>query len=305
MEPGDSVPLVGPQPTRPNRPPAGANVLVGSLAAVLALVRMLPPTLVYEEPTEFWDRVSSMDAPTYLVEPWAGYFVVFARAVFLIAHPFDDLGPLLTRLASAAVIGVVAGYFASDSLAEAIPAKSVRLGFAASLPLLPLPYPGPYIGPLNSQWWVALGVLGIALSRPRRWHLPALFLAGLVGIAPCLAWPIFRDRRVVPLLAAVGLQALVLLQSNRGTMGIPMSPDYLWIMLALTGSLALARLPVRTRLAFLYLGLAVLTLGGVAMGQLDGQWRYLAIAGSGIVVGVLSIGYSLWSSTTRSQHAVT
>ena len=82
-----------------------------------------------------------------------------------------------------------------------------------------------------------------------------------------------------------------------------MSPDYLWIMLALVGSLAIARLPVRTRMGFVYLGLAILTFGGVVAGQLDGQSRYLAVAGAGITLGVASV-MTTFLTRSNSQRVV-
>jgi hypothetical protein len=262
-------------------------VLVGIVAA-LAFVRMLPVHLDAEEPY-LLSLVPTSNPLAYLVEPWNGALMLFGRAAYIVAYPFGDLAPFVTGLIAATSIGLVGGYLASDALSRAIPSRAVRVTVAASLALYPTGYPGPYMGPINTQWFVAIAVVAIALAEPRRWHYPFLVAAGLFGIAPCLAWPVFRDRRMVALFIPAVVQGIVLLLSDRRTTGIPMSPDYLLVMLALAASLTFAPLPIRTRLAFLYIGLATLTLGGIAMGELHNQGRYLAIPGAGIALGLASL----------------
>lgn len=265
-------------------------VWIGLIVGALAVVRMLPATLAYEEPYEFWDRVPTMDPLRYIVEPWAGYLQVFARASFVIAHPFgNDIGPLITRLLSAAVIGALATFITADVSASAIPSRRVRIALALSLPLLPIPYPGPYVGPLNAQWWIALLLLMVAFAPARPWHYLLIAVAGLTGIAPCLALPVFRDRRAISLLIPSAIQSGILFTQLRRPQGVGISHEFVLVALLLIVAMAFAPLPLRTRLAYSYLGLAVIALGSIAVGGEPGNWRYLAVASAGISLGAASI----------------
>lgn len=256
----------------------------------LALLRMAPWQLEFEEPFAFWDVVPTMSALEYLIEPWASYFVVSARFSFLVAYPFGDLGPLLTRLLAAAVIGLVAVYLASGALADAIPSRAVRTAFALSLPILPIAWPGPYVGPLNGQWWIALGVLGIALARPRTWHYPVLLGAGFAGIAPCVVLPVFRDRRGLALAVGVVAQGAMLLLGERSSPGFTITPEYLAVMLLVGVAMVAAPLPARTRMAFAYLGVTIVALGAIFTGwTLGSSLRYLAIPGAAIALGLFAL----------------
>jgi ribosomal-protein-alanine N-acetyltransferase len=253
---------------------------VGILAGAGAFIRMLPIRLEYEEPS-LLAAVATSQPLDYALTPWNGALTLFGRVAFMVAYPFDEFAPLVTRLIAAAVIGAVGGYLA---------ATLGRAGLVAglSLPLLPIPDPGPFIGPLNSQWWFAVAIAAMATVPARRWHNVALVVAGLSGIGPCLLWPAFRDRRTFALLAPAVVQGLVLFLSTRRPTGQKPDPAYLLVMIALVACLAFARLPVRTRLVFLYAGLAILTAGLVAEGRLVGQGRYLAVPAVGIVIGLAS-----------------
>jgi hypothetical protein len=236
------------------------------LVSVVALAREGP--LAYEEPSFYAD-------PGPLFEPWNGALALFGRASFWAAHILGD--PNVTRLIAAAVIGAVAVYLSRVSPVAAL-----------ALPLLPTPYPGPYIGPLNSQWWFAIAICVMALERARSWHYVALVIAGLSGIGPCLMVPVFRDRRGLVLAATALIQVVVLITSSRRPLGHAPDPGYLLIATVLVVSLLFARLPMRTRLVFAYGGLAVLMAGLIAAGTLNGQGRYLAVPFAGIAIGLAS-----------------
>src|SRR5262249_23036706 len=146
----------------------GPAVKIGDRAATwfvllvvtaLAFIRMLPVRLEYEEP-QLLAEVATANPLAYLFTPWNGAIQLFGRAAFLVAFPFGDTAALVTRLLSAGAIGVSGAYmFGRD---QAIPDRRVRLILAVSLPLFPIPDPGPYIGPLNSQWWFTIAVAGMA-----------------------------------------------------------------------------------------------------------------------------------------------
>lgn len=262
-----------------------ATWLVFVFVSALAFLRMSPVRLEYEEP-QLLGEAGTQDLWSYVVAPQNGAVQWFGRAAFVVAYPFGDGAALVTRLIAAAVIGAVGAYLFGRR--EAIPDRRIRLILAVSLPLYPIPDPGPYIGPLNSQWWFAIGIAGMALSPVRRWHYPALLLGGLSGIGPCLLWPAFRDRRFVVLLITAIVQASVLLASPRRPQSLHVDAYWLALVLPLCASLLFARLPVRTRAVFLYAGVAVLTVGVYAMGTLVNQGRYLAIPWAGFVLGVAS-----------------
>jgi hypothetical protein len=262
-----------------------ATWLVFIGVAVLAFVRMLPVRLEYEEP-QLLAEAGAQDPLTYLFTQWNGALTLFGRASFLVAAQFGDAGAFVTRLIAAAVIGAVGAYLFGRS--AAIPDMRVRLIVAFSLPLFPIPDPGPYIGPLNSQWWFAIAFAGMALSGPKRWHYPALVIGGLAGIGPCLLWPAFRDRRLVFLLVPAIIQAVVLFESDRRPKAAHLDLAWVVLVLALCAALILARLPLRTRLVFLYAGMSILAIGFLTQGSLVGQGRYLAIPAAGFVLGAAS-----------------
>jgi hypothetical protein len=251
--------------------------LVGATVFLLALARMLPFDLNNEEPR-------MLAAAGELFAANNGQLLVPARLAYLVASPFGEWALVVTNLTAALTVGLVAAYV--TTWREAIPDARARWILALSLPLLPIPEPGPYVGPLNNQWWFAIATLGIALSPPRRWHLPALAAFGLSGLAPCLLWPVFRDRRGLVLLAVAGVQGLVLLASHRERFPYPMDAGYLAAMASVAGAMLVARLPTRTRLAFLYAGLVILALGAFGDGRLGLNYRYLAVPGAVIVIGL-------------------
>jgi hypothetical protein len=253
---------------------------VGILAGVGAYIRMWPVRLEYEEPS-LLAAVGTSQPLEYIFTPWNGAVQIFGRGAFLMAYPFDDLAPLATRLLAATAIGAVGAY-----LAVTLGVPGVVTGL--SLPWFPIPDPGPYIGPLNSAWWFTVAAAAMATVPARRWHYPALLGMGLTGIGPCLLWPAFRDRRSLPLLVPAVVQGLVLLTSDRRPK--PQRPDlaYVVVMLAVVACLAFARLPARTRLVFIYAGVAILIAGLIAEGRLTGQGRYLAVPVAAMVLGLAS-----------------
>jgi hypothetical protein len=256
---------------------------VGLVVALAALARMWPPTLVFEEP----DYLNRAADPLFAVQPGPlpGYLQILGQLAFVIARPFGDLAPLVTRLEAAAIIGLVAAFVASDALAPAIPNRSVRVLTALSMPLIPTAFPDGFVGPLNDQWWLAIAVLCLALIPARRWHYPAIAFVGLSGMAPCVALPAFRDRRGLVLLAATAVQLGTLLVGHHHDFDFVVGNAYLQVGLLLVASLALAVLPTRTRLAFAYLGLAILMLGSFETQGAAWHQRLFTIAWVGIFLG--------------------
>jgi hypothetical protein len=277
---------------------------IATVVAIAVLVRELPATLIREEPLQFWARVPTMDPPRYLLEPWAGYLQVWARAAFLVAYPFGDAGPLVTRIIAALAVGAVAAFLASNRMRSAIPDGQLRLGIALSLALVPTAAPNAYDGPLNSQWWFAILAICIALVPPRRWDGPLLLGLGLTGAAPCLVLPVFRDRRALWLLVPTVMQAALVATSTRRPLGLGISPEYTTIAFLLIVVMIVARLPGRTRLAFVYVGLAIIALGALTYAGVPGNWRYLADAWVGIFLGVGSRAVALFRpSASRASPA--
>ena len=216
--------------------------------AVLAVVfaislgRMFPIHLVSEEPREFWAKVPTMPAINYLLTSWAGYLVVFSRAVFLVAYSLGDAGPLFTRVCAAAIIGLVAAFWTSDRLAIAVPQRTVRIGFALSLALLPLT--NPYVGPLNAQWWLAIAALGLALARPKAIDYVFFSLVGFSGTAPLIVFPVFRDRRGLALIPAGLIQAYLFLTSGRHPFPLHIREPFVMVAMLLIVAVVVGRLLV-------------------------------------------------------------
>jgi len=253
------------------------GLLVGALAFVVALIRqpytILRPQFVWEETRDFWVPTFTLDALRYLVDSTAGYLVIVPRVAFLLARlGSPEVAPAVTIAVHAAIIALVAGFFASDRLARAIPDRRVRVGFALAIPLLAVQE--VFISVLSAQWFLALYLVGLSLTTEvRRYDYIGVAIAGLSGIGAVLTLPLFwRDRRGLVLLACAGVQALVVLGSDRR----PVAPDLLAplgriglgiipIVLAIT---LVRALPLRTVLAFAYLAAATAAAGTLAGGHL-------------------------------------
>lgn len=238
-------------------------MLLSLLVFIVAWARQ-PGELVHEEPRIVADLAAN---PWAVFSPNNGQITILKAAFYF---------PDASRVIAAAIIGFVAFYLLTRGYT----------GMALALPLLPLGEPGPYTGPLNGQWFVALAMVAIALEPPKRWHYPALLLAGLTGIAPCLAVPVFRDRRGVVLGAVAVLQAVVLLTSDRSPTGVPPDPAWLVWMAGVLAAMLISPAPSRTRLAFTYISLVMLALGAYVNGFV--AYRYLAVPWAVVALGVVS-----------------
>jgi hypothetical protein len=246
----------------------------------LALAR---PQFIWEEAAAFWATTFTFDPVPYLVQPWAGYFQIIPRAAFLVARLGPpELAPAVTFATHAIIIGFVAAFLASDRMATAIPDRRIRVAFGVSIGLLP--FAEAYLSVLSIQWFLALMLVGLSLSPPRRWDYPVIVLAGLSGIGAVLALPLFwRDRRGLALLAVAAVQGVVVLSSGRLSGSLHVEPISLLIMAVVVIVLLVPRtLPLRTRLAFGYL--AIVTLGAAVFTFGIGG-RYSLAASAAIVFG--------------------
>jgi hypothetical protein len=265
-----------------------ATALVGLIVFAVALLRQ-PMELVWEEPQHFWRSMP-------LWEPWAGYLQVVARGAFAVAYPLESVP--LTRVLAAAVIALVAMFLASTRLSQAIPDRRVRIAFGVSLAFLPIAE--SYVGPLNSQWWLALLLVGIALTTERRWYdYPTIALAGLSGIGACLALPVFRDRRGLVLVAVVMLQAVYLIGAARRPSGIAISWQFAIVAALVVLAVLTPRLPRRTRFGFGWLSLVTIALGSWTIAGAEGGWRYLTAACAFVTLTVIAVAVSRLGPPTR------
>lgn len=239
------------------------KLAVFAFVALTAFLRM--PGLVFEEPALY-------TAGPNPLEPQSGYFQILGRSAFLVARLLGE--PVVTRIVAAAIVGLVAAYVWQAGWLWA-------LGFG----LLPTAFPDGYLGPLNGQWWLAVGLVVMALRPIRAWHYPAIVLAGFSGLAPCVMLPVFRDRRGLVLAAVTGVQALSVLAGERRPVGWAIGPEFTLVMVLLLAVMIVARLPPRAKLALAYAGLSLLVLGAVEMGD-DWHQRYLTVAWAAIFLGV-------------------
>jgi hypothetical protein len=213
-----------------------------------------------------------MDPWSYVLREWHGYVTPNARLVFLIGRALDSV--LFTRLAAAAVVAIVAMFLASERLAPAIPDRRVRLLFALSLAFLPVV--GPYRGPLNDQWFVAIGLVGMALTTERRWwDYPLVFVGSLSGVAACLSWPTFRDPRGLVVLGVSIVMAGLIVVSDRRPSDPTMSTTVATIVVGVVLGMFSPQLPLRTRLSFGYLALVTIGLGALTGPGEGAGTRYL------------------------------
>jgi hypothetical protein len=235
--------------------------------------RSSTPQFIWEETRDFWVPTFTFDPLRYLLEPAAGYLPMASRSAFLLARLGPpEVAPAVTIAVHAAAIALVAVFLASDRLAGAIPDRRVRVGFALAIPVLPVPE--VFISVLSVQWFLALYLAGLSLTREvKRFDYFGVAIAGLSGIGAVLALPLFwRDRRGLVLLACAGLQALVLVNSDRRPVELDLLAP-LWrvglgiipIVLALT---LIRTLPIRTVLVFAYVAAATAAAGMLAGGHL-------------------------------------
>jgi len=276
-------------------------------AAVVAFVLVLArqphavtrPQFLWEETAAFWATSFVVDPVRYLVEPWAGSFVVIPRAGFLIARLGPpEIAPAITIIMHAMVIAMVAWFLASERMAAAIPDRRIQLTFATSIAILPVAE--PYVSILSAHWFLALYLVGLSRVAGRRIDIPLVVGAGLSGVGAALAAPLFFldwrpgrriDRRGLALIAALGAQGLAVLASGRQPRSLDLVPIVLGA--ALTFVLVAAprvQIPRRTLTAFGLLALATFALGAIAMGV---SGRYL-LAGTALVGLVVAAWLVHW-----------
>ena len=275
-------------------------VAIFAVVTAIVLLRQAPILngFVGVEPHGFWEPIATMDPHVYVVQLWAGYLSVWARVAFLIAYPFGEAGPFVTRLLAAVVVGAVAAFVASDRMAPAIPGRRVRAAFAMSLGLLPIV--GPYVGPLNSQWWIAIAVVVLAAVPARRYDVPLLLAAGFTGIAPCFALPLYRGWRFVALAIPTVVQLALVITTDPVPRQPHIEPSFVvaGIVLALA-SVARSDLPIRTRVAFVVVGFGWMVAGSLRITL--GPDRYEAAAWAGIALGLIAA--VAWVATGRRRGA--
>jgi hypothetical protein len=251
--------------------------MVGVLALLLVVLRqpyaILHPQFIWEETRDFWAPTFTLDPLRYLVDPVAGYLPMVPRAAFLLARLGPpEVAPAVTILVHAAIIALVAVFLASDRLAHAIHDRRVRIGFALAITLVPILE--IYYSVLSAQWFLALYLAGLSLTREvRRIDYAGVAIAGLSGIGAVLTLPLFwRDRRGLVLLVCSGVQGLVLVASERRPVELDLLAP-LWrvglgiipIVLALT---LVRTLPLRTVLTFVYLAAVTAAAGTLAGGHI-------------------------------------
>ena len=195
-----------------------------------------------------------------------------SRAAFLLARLGPpEVAPAVTILVYAAIIALVAVFLASDRLAVAIPDRRVRVLFALAIPLIPVPE--VFISVLSVQWFLALYLAGLSLTKEiRRFDYVGVAIAGLSGIGAVLTLPLFwRDRRGLVLLACAGLQAVVLVGSDRRPVPLDLLAPLARVglgIIPLVLALTLVRtLPLRTVVAFAYVAAATAAAGMLAGGH--------------------------------------
>lgn len=279
------------------RIPITVAILVFGLVLLRQPHAILRPQFVWEETAAFWAASFTQHPLAYLVEPWAGYFQVLPRAVFLMARVAPpEVAPAVTLTFHAVFISMVALVMASDRMRTIFPDRRVQLTLAVGISVLPMAE--PYVSVLSVQWFLALYLACLSLVPARRIDYPLVVLAGMSGVGAVLAAPLFftswrpgrpLDRRGLVLVVVAMGQGIVVLASGRG----PRSPELLPIAVGALaiGGLALvagARLPVGTRVAFGSLAIVTLALGVIAMG-LSGRYLLAASAFAVLVAAALLV----------------
>jgi hypothetical protein len=195
-------------------------VLLAIGALILVLRRpedLLAAQFVYEEGNAFYAPTFFHSLPELLLTAWGGYLQAVPRLGYaLVAWVPVSLAPLVDNMLGIAMPLAVAGYMASARMASVVPDRRARLAVAAVLLLLPAQRGvlGTFI---NSQWYLALWMVCVALVADRRcWELAGLALAGLSGPFSIFLAPLYWWRRagwaaiVVTVCAAVQLGVVLL-----------------------------------------------------------------------------------------------
>jgi hypothetical protein len=275
----------------------GRGLGVWAVATVLVLLRqphaLTRPQFVWEETAAFWAASFILDPMVYLFEPWSGYLIVPVRAAFLVSRLGPpEIAPAVTIMIHAAVIGIVASFLSSNRLAVAIPDGRVRLLFALSIAVLPLI--SPYLSVSSGQWFFAIALAGMSLTKAKSWDYPLLLVAGLSGLAPLLTLPLFWrawrpwradqiDPRGLLLLGLTVVQVVSLAVYGSRAMVFATAPVLVTLIVMMIAAFVAARaLPRPTQLAFGYLALVTFVLGLFTMGMWGryflALWAFVALA---------------------------
>jgi hypothetical protein len=254
---------------------AASISLPATLLLILAVLGILAvrdwpglthPQFVFEEAGAFWTGAVTQWPALFV--PWGGFLHVGARLVFAVAALGPaELAPTATILLHWALIAGIVALVASDRLADAIPDRRDRVGFALVLPFLGS---DAILTALSSHLWLGLLLVLVALARPSRWDVPLVLVAGLTGPISVIVWPLYR-RPLGFLVAACGaVQVGVLLLSGRES--APLDPGAFAMRalpLIVLAALAIYRtpLPRRTVVSFAWLGLAMAAGGGLSLGD--------------------------------------
>lgn len=238
-----------------------------------------------------------------VLAPWHGFVYPLIRLAFLPGSPF------LAQLVMIAGVALVAGFLASDRMAQAIPDERVRIAAGVGLAFLPFADARIYTTVINLHWFLAIYLVALALATPSRWDRLGALVAFSVPAAIFIA-PLYvlrrRDRWVTGVvLAAAAVQLASILASPRTT-GIPDIPmtlarigiaplgDHLgWVLVNVVtlgfalGTLIVASafalrssLPRSTVLAFGFVSLAIAGAGMATVTDPASPWegvRYLVM----------------------------
>jgi hypothetical protein len=254
------------------------RVIIGLIVFAIFFLRqpteLIRPQFVWEEAGAYWAMSFVQDPVHFLFDPWVGYLSVPPRAVFLLTRLGPpEIAPAVGDVMHGLIVAAVSIFLLSDRLGSALPDRRLRIGFALALPLLPITE--PFGSPLSMQWFLAVYLAALALADGRRWYdVPFATLAVLSGFACAIAAPLFwwrRDRLSVAVTAGAAVQFALVAQSSRHP--LPFDAVALVLRASIPGSIvillavvAARSLPLRTLVAFGYLGVVTAAMGVLAMG---------------------------------------
>lgn len=284
---------------------------VGSFVVLIARrpEELFRAQFVYEEGNAFY-APTFFHGPELILEPWGGYLQIATRIGYEALSTVPVLfAPLVENVMSWTLLVAVAALIASDRLRPLTPNRSLRIGLAALLLILPAQseVAGTFV---NAQWIMGLGLIALSVAAPpssrigNAAELVAIGLAALnvsfsLLLAPLFWWFRGRSRQGVAITTLVvigGLVQLVLALSSRsadafhGVESLVATTILHLVVVPLVGQAGAERLVAQaTPTTFTLIALVVcVTLATVAARSLPARaWAFvyggLAVAAAGIM----------------------
>ncbi len=185
------------------------------------------PEFLGEEAGVFWAATAVLHRLDALLTPWNGFVYVVPRAVFEVASIWPaTIAPAVVLGIFGVQLGVIALFLASDRMVDALPDPRARLVAGVAVFLLPFAS-GVYSSSLQIQWWMAIYLTALLVTRPPRTRGAAwadrigAALTALTGPATIVLAPAFFVRRRLDIAVITTAGAVIQVAAYAGSPRVP------------------------------------------------------------------------------------